>query len=384
MGIQDLSSIDAKSDLKARRNGLAPPKLDIETFRRRADVVAGSGTWEHKLEIALHGPAKLTETEFFSFELYDPFFSVEEIDRFVGRTRQKELYKLLNSPYSLSLSEDKALLELLLKGANLPATRTRAVFSRAQRHGFGATLSSVADVDQFLTSQVFPIFCKPNDGMLGIGAMTLTGYSARAVQIAGRQQVSVDRFCNYMATLTDAGFLFQDCISQDERVTDMFGNGLATLRMLTLMDAAPKIEAAFIRSAGGEHAADHRWQLGNTFAAIEMETGRIFNTVRHDAVGEFNPVRSNTETDTRVEGVCLPNWEDACKLACNAARLFPDVRVQSWDLAISSYGPVLIEFNWGGSLSMLQRAYRKGAYSDSFASHVEACAAHPLIVHPVH
>ena len=62
--------------------------------------------------------------------------------------------------------------------------------------------------------------------------------------------------------------------------------------------------------------------------------------------------------------------EEHCAVR-EAAGLFPGVRTQSWDVSLSSAGPVFLEFNFGGDLNLHQLAHGSGALSDSYVEHLK-------------
>jgi Sugar-transfer associated ATP-grasp len=377
------SRLNALNDRQDREHLLRPPEIDVEHHRMLADQIGGKNTWKEKLELAIKGPAQLIEAEFHYFELYKPGITKTDIDAYVGRARQKELYKICNSPYWLAVSEDKAIFELILKGANLPVATTVAIFSDVPRFGFAHELRSREDIYEFLTNQSFPIFCKPLDGMFGIGAMRIDGLAGDRVELVGPATEEFSDFYEYISRLSSSGFLFQRCIEQAQSITDLFGPAVCTIRFLALNSSSPIIEAAMIRTAGGSSTLDHRLQGGGVLAAIDVNSGRISNAVLLEN-GLYKPIRTNPNTGHEVDGAILEHWQDACKLVLRAATLFPLVRTQSWDIAISKDGPIVMEFNWGGNLSGVQLVQRRGVLSPSFKDHLEVCMRNPIYVHPIH
>jgi hypothetical protein len=56
-----------------------------------------------------------------------------------------------------------------------------------------------------------------------------------------------------------------------------------------------------------------------------------------------------------------------------AASLFPAIRNQSWDIAITARGPAILEVNWGGDLNLHQIAHGRGILDDRFTAHLQRC-----------
>ena len=51
----------------------------------------------------------------------------------------------------------------------------------------------------------------------------------------------------------------------------------------------------------------------------------------------------------------MPYWQDAMATCQRAARAFPMMRIQHWDLAITAEGPCLLEVNDVGAFEFLQK-----------------------------
>ena len=49
------------------------------------------------------------------------------------------------------------------------------------------------------------------------------------------------------------------------------------------------------------------------------------------------------------------------------------IRTQSWDVALTDKGPVLLEVNFGGDLNLAQLAHGTGVLDDAYANHLRRC-----------
>jgi hypothetical protein len=58
------------------------------------------------------------------------------------------------------------------------------------------------------------------------------------------------------------------------------------------------------------------------------------------------------DTGHTVVGTIIPDWEALTERVREAAAAFPGIRTQSWDVALSDCGPVLLEVNYGGDLNL--------------------------------
>lgn len=72
-------------------------------------------------------------------------------------------------------------------------------------------------------------------------------------------------------------------------------------------------------------------------------------------------------------GMTLPGWQRARQLCLRAASMFPGIRTQSWDIALTSAGAVILELNYGGDLNLHQLAHRRGILTPSYVAHLGRC-----------
>ena len=56
-----------------------------------------------------------------------------------------------------------------------------------------------------------------------------------------------------------------------------------------------------------------------------------------------------------------------------AAPIFAGIRTQSWDVALTEAGPVILEVNFGGDLNLAQLATGKGVLDDEYCEHLKGC-----------
>jgi glutathione synthase/RimK-type ligase-like ATP-grasp enzyme len=70
----------------------------------------------------------------------------------------------------------------------------------------------------------------------------------------------------------------------------------------------------------------------------------------------------------------LPEWTALTALCLKAARAFPGLRMQAWDIALTERGPVLVEVNVGGDFNLPQLAHGSGLMDERFRAFVDRCA----------
>jgi hypothetical protein len=106
--------------------------------------------------------------------------------------------------------------------------------------------------------------------------------------------------------------------------------------------------------------------------AIDASSGRITRVMRGTGLGQ-RANESHPDTGHPMVGTMLPDWQAVRERVREAAALFPGIRTQSWDVALSDRGPVLLEVNYGGDLNLGRLAHGKDVLDEVYAEHLRRC-----------
>ncbi|MBL8907337.1 MAG: hypothetical protein JNM20_11735 [Rhizobiales bacterium] len=363
--------LDSARDLEIRRKMGAAPQLApaVHTSMMREVYQRCGWRWMYAPRLK----AGLGFDEAALLGLFRPEMAGEDFSRFVGKARQKRFHAICNDRRWYALADDKAVFYTMLKGAGLAAPATIAFAGARKRTGMGEWLSSSEALGAFLGAQDrWPLFAKPVDGMYSLGALRLEGVADGSVQVAGEGPVGLADLWAYMSALSQQGYLVQQCLAPSQFALDHFGMTIASVRLLILFSGPePRIESAVIKIPSGTHVADNFWRSGNMLAALDGE-GRIIRVISGKGPAE-REVDRHPATGAALVGLSVPDWSGLCSLALTGAALFPAIRTQSWDVALTEGGPHLLEVNFGGDLDLHQMAHRRGALSAGYAAHLKAC-----------
>ena len=80
----------------------------------------------------------------------------------------------------------------------------------------------------------------------------------------------------------------------------------------------------------------------------------------------FSEGQAHPDTGEQLVGIMLEGWPDVAKLCLKAATFLPRLRLQHWDVAMTSKGPVILELNTYGWLDLPQLASGRGLYDGEF------------------
>jgi Sugar-transfer associated ATP-grasp len=173
--------------------------------------------------------------------------------------------------------------------------------------------------------------------------------------------------------LGGAGYVIQRRLASAPELAALFGPRLWSARLRALVTPAePLIHRAVAKIATGDNPADNFWRAGNMIGAIDASSGRITRVVRGTGMDQ-RANESHPDTGCPMVGTMIPDWAAVTKSVREAATLFPGIRTQSWDVALSDRGPVLLEVNYGGDLNLAQLAHGKGVLDEVYAEHLRRC-----------
>ncbi len=273
------------------------------------------------------------------------------------------------------LGTRKHLLYRLLPAFGLPVPQIRAIYSPApdgfERH---RALTSPAQLAHYLeTTSEMPLFGKPSCWKRGQGARILSErVGPGQLLVPGGRRVSVSSVVDEIhAVATRRGtYLLTELLRPDEASRALCGDTLATLRVVVLVRRGePEIlSAAILLPRQGQQVSN--WDGAKRkplCAAVDPETGRVSGVL-----SSLGPDRTYTpvhpDTGARVEGHTIAGWDDVQTSVFDAARAMSPFRMQHWDVALTSRGPVFLELELLASELPIQMHGPPGVYREQYLS----------------
>ena len=217
----------------------------------------------------------------------------------------------------------------------------------------------------------YPLFAKPVYADVGSGGYGIEAYEAANdyLLLTNGERLPVTQFGNELTRkrkymVTERGYLFQDFIRQNAEITKRCSLSVCSVRLILLVDAeGPKPFRAIWRIATGTSMTDNfnKGDAGNLIAAVDLASGEITRVVNGYGLNQ-SELSHHPNTGEALVGFRLPFWREGVDLCCQAARVFPMLHMQHWDLAFTDHGPILIEVNSLGSIDMIQYATGYGVH----------------------
>ncbi|MEL7429811.1 MAG: sugar-transfer associated ATP-grasp domain-containing protein [Pseudomonadota bacterium] len=314
------------------------------------------------------GPGRLTAGEYGKYSQIGQ--SSKDLLRFVGVQVQAKLHAACNDRDWFAVTKNKLLFEMTMLGARLPVARTSAVYDRKGRGAGVPILKDPESLKRFLFEEAaFPLFCKPTTGVYSLGTLHLDRGSRDTLVVNGKHERSIDDVTTFISTTSPKGYLFQKVLRPDPVLGKVAGfSGLASLRFLVLFGkSGPAIERCVAKIPGEGQVADNFWRTGAQLWAVNPTTGQVERKVEQVA-DTLKPRLLAAQ-----EPLTIPAFSRAVEIVSEASCLLPGIRTQSWDVALSDEGPVLLEVNFGGDLSLAQQAHGEGVLSPAYCSHLREC-----------
>lgn len=198
-------------------------------------------------------------------------------------------------------------------------------------------------------------FCKPVDGIKGIGAFRLQ-VTGTTLFVDGRL-VTLDA----LRSRLDGQYVLQERLKQHPLVRQFHPASLNTLRIITVLEAGQaRVLAAHLRVGVGGNSVDSG-EAGGVVIAVDLGTGRLRSPGVYRAGA--NPWLTNhPDTGVPFDGVAVPFFEEAVTLANRFHEDLRHIHTVGWDVAITPEGPSIVEGNdnWGGATAIaLEREFAR-------------------------
>ncbi|MEZ5893884.1 MAG: sugar-transfer associated ATP-grasp domain-containing protein [Parvularculaceae bacterium] len=298
----------------------------------------------------------------------------EAFNAYMGENRMRAVFLLANKLTSWDAAEDKLYYAQLVEGAGLPTPKVIALAHETRRFAGAENLRNEAEIAAFLRAAPLPLFGKPVIAAHGNKTIKLVGREGDEL-IAGdgeRNRIS-ELAKDIFETSKDAGYLFQEVLTPHADVASLTGGRLGTARFMTFTtDAGPELKYCVLRLPAGEHYVDSYQRPGNLIAPIDIETG-VLKSARRGAGVSTEEVDIHPDTNRQISGTRISDFQKAKAIVLEATRIYPALRLQSWDVAFTDRGPVLVEVNPGGNFMILQMANGRGVFDADFRKFLEEC-----------
>jgi hypothetical protein len=348
------------------------PRIDIpENLTLALSARPGVFSILREMLALWRGPGKLTPQEYFYYRLWDPSIPLDEKRRFVGKHAQNAMHLACNSQYWYCAAADKILFHTIMSGAGMPIPDLIAISAEGRAIPGIPNLTDADALAALLRKPgLYPLFMKEVGGKYSLSVISAERYDLESdeVELLGGTRQTPEVLAVKM--ITPRGYLVQRRLCQCPALAALFGPQLWSVRVFVLQGkTGPRIHRATVKIATGHNPADNYWRQGNMVGAIHLEFGKIIRVVSGSGA-QLRLIDVHPDTGQPIVGAQVSDWSRLKELVLAAAPIFAGIHSQSWDVALTEHGPILLEVNFGGDLNLAQLATEKGALDDAYVEHL--------------
>jgi len=364
------------------QRALADARLIVAEARRqgpRARETSGKAVVAQVVEMLrlIRSYGQLEPDEYYQYCLFDDRrYTWDDKRRFLGRRLEDDFVYLFDAQLWSAIANDKIVTGALLENAGFPVPRTVAFLHPFRdAPGMDACRTEFDLCSLLRRGALYPIVCKPIWGMWGRNVFVLRQHDAGTDEIEfvnGRRMATAElarelcRISSLPQQVSRQGLIVQEQIHTHPRMQELAGPRLCSVRLvLMLQDGSPEVVASLLKIPVGRNMADNYGEHGNLIADIDPASGTLGPGLTGFGL-DFHEVELHPDTGARIAGTRLPEWQRALDLARSAARMFPGIPMQAWDIALADRGPVLLEVNVNGGMRLPQFVKGAGLYRGKF------------------
>ena len=147
--------------------------------------------------------------------------------------------------------------------------------------------------------------------------------------------------------LAREALIFESVVRQTKQFASFNESSVNTVRFMTTLypDGSARIIATWMKFGRAGKCVDNAGSGGNVDAAVDVETGKIYNVMRFDGWRNAQYVEQHPDSGTQLNGVVIENWQTIKEEVMKFQQAFPYCKAAGWDIAITDAGPVIIEVN---------------------------------------
>lgn len=301
--------------------------------------------------------------EYIWYRLYDPNMSKKEKEAFIGGPvgYWHDMFEAIRPDYQIT--DNKALMHEILEYFKIRSPKLYGVIASEYKRGAAHLfIKNHKELKEFLLERKDKkIFMKPNFGYQSLGVMLINGRSDTEIFLENHPPISFKKFIK--TYVKEDSFVLQEFI-ENHQALKKFTKYTCTIRTYNILREGRVISPfMLIKIPVGENIADNFWREENIVAAIDQKTGVIIRAIQRDGLS-LKSIAKHPDTGEDLIGFQVPFWDDVLKMNTDVSVIYKELQYQAFDIAITDEGPVMIEVNSSGDVSLVQIAFGEGFLTD--------------------
>jgi len=295
--------------------------------------------------LSLYQAKGLTKDEYYDFE----FEKQDAVFRrtFLGLNEQRYYLDYLNPVKYYSLARNKYLAHKILENTGVRKSELYCYYQPEARYiASDESASDLAGVLRILKAKdVRSCVIKTTESSHGdnvwvIKAIEYQENDAELTRFDGKEIILSD-------VLGKDALIFESIVLQTRQFSNFNESSVNTVRFMTTLwpDGSARVIATWFKVGRAGKCVDNAGSGGNVDAAIDVETGMIYNVVEFDGWRKTKEIDCHPDSGSQLNGVVIENWQAVKEEVKKFQQAFPYCKAAGWDIAITDDGPVVIEVN---------------------------------------
>lgn len=295
--------------------------------------------------LSLYRTKVLTADEYYDFEFEKQDVAFRQ--SFLGLNEQRYYLDYLNPLRYYSLARNKYLTHMVLENTGVRMAEFFCYYQPEARYiTSDECASSLREVIQILKSKdVESCVIKTTESSHGDNVWVINHIDyqeddAILARFDGKElQLS--------SILGQEALIFEGIVHQTRQFAAFNESSVNTVRFMTTLwpDGTARVIATWFKVGRAGRCVDNAGNGGNVDAAIDVETGRIYNVVEFNGWRHTKEIERHPDSFSQLNGIVIDNWPFIKKEVERFQQAFPYCKAAGWDIAITDEGPVVVEVN---------------------------------------
>lgn len=317
----------------------------------------------HAVKLSMKMPASQHVKAFFDYlslfhskglswdEYYDFEFDKRDAafrSSFLGINEQRYYLDYLNPVKYYSLARNKYLAHKVLENTGVRKAELYCYYQPEARYimGNGIVASDLRGVLKILKQkEVQSCVIKLTEGSHGDSVWVIKSIRYQDGDATLSRFDGQDLLLS--SVLEEDALIFESLVCQTKQLSTFNESSVNTVRFMTTLwpDGSAKVIATWFKVGRAGRCVDNAGSGGNVDAAVDVETGRIYNVVEFNGWRKDKKIVYHPDSGSRIDGVIIENWSAIKEEVQRFQQCFPCCKAAGWDIAITNEGPVVIEVN---------------------------------------
>lgn len=317
-------------------------------------------TWWHCTRLGIQ------PDEYHGYLLYKPERTSLAGEYLFTRESNRVFLKLyeISNPRAFHAIDDKVEMAELCRNNGLSAVQALAIAEKGE-----IRLNTPRESPEWRNDLIM----KPRRGSNGSGFYRWLYQNDDRYRGALGETLTLDEVFSQIERLSKSRVnIVQRRIVNDPETQSLSSGALATVRVMTgrHKDGSIRVITAAVKLPAGTALVDN-YKRGNVIVQVDASTGTMLQGVYY--LHQLTPIDTHPETGVTFTGRKVPQWDEIVTLALAAHAMVPEAILLAFDIAPSAEGPVLIEANTRGDVSIVQypggKPLGQTAYPEVIGSH---------------